>query len=305
MSTSKSPDKRPPITVIVGPTASGKSDLAIALAKQINGEVISADSRQVYRGMDIGTGKITREEMQGIPHHLIDIANPKIEYNVSHFLRDTQMTIATIEARGKRVIICGGSTFWIESLLFGLSLPPVAPDKAFREKWGTRSKDELMAYLKRLDPERAKTVDANNRMRILRAIEIAKTLGKVPSLTTNSSLPTTNYFVIGLSPPVEELNAKIRTRLKSWFKAGIIEEVKKLNRSGVSYDRLESFGLEYRALALHLQGKLTLPEVNATLPYDIIHYAKRQRSSLRRLEKRGLTIHWVTNADEALQLVVR
>ena len=294
-----------PIIVIVGPTASGKSDLAVAIAKKIHGEIISADSRQVYRGMDIGTGKITREAMQGIPHHLLDIENPKIEYNISHFLQDTGKAISDIESRGKRVIVCGGSTFWIEAFLFGMELPRVAPDKAFRAKWGERSKDELMAYLKRLDPERAKTVDANNRLRILRAIEIAKTLGKVPPLKiSNNQFPISNYFIIGLNPPVEELNGKIRTRLKARMKAGMLEEVKKLNRGGVSYERLESFGLEYRALARHLQGKLTLEEVNVTLPYDIIHYAKRQRSSLRRLEKRGAKINWAENSEQALKLVV-
>lgn len=292
-----------PIIIIVGPTASGKSDLAVNLAQKIDAEIISADSRQVYRGMDIGTGKITRDEMRGIRHHLLDIENPKIEYNVSHFLRDTEKAIADIEARDKRVIICGGSTFWIEALLFGMTLPTVPPDKVFRAKWGTRSKDELMAYLKRLDPERAKTVDSNNRMRILRAIEIAKTLGKVPPLQTDSTLELSRFKIIGLNPPVEELNQKIRTRLKARMKAGMVEEVKKLNRSGVSYERLESFGLEYRAIARHLQGKLTLEVVNETLSYDIIHYAKRQRSSLRRLEKRGATIHWVENPTEALTLL--
>lgn len=297
------PEAKPPLIVIVGPTASGKSDLAVALAKELNGEIISADSRQVYRGMDIGTGKITREAMQGVRHHLLDIENPKIEYNVSHFLRDTEIAIRDIESRGKRVIICGGSTFWIETLLFGMELPRVAPDKAFRAKWGDKSKAELLAYLKRLDPERAKTVDINNRLRILRAIEIAKALGKVPKLTDNPKPITDNFLIIGLNPPVEELNAKIRARLKARMKAGMLEEVKKLNRASVSYERLESFGLEYRALARHLQGKLTLDEINETLPYDIIHYAKRQRSSLRRLEKRGLTIHWVKDGADALKLL--
>lgn len=293
-----------PIIVIVGPTASGKSDLAVALARELNGEIISADSRQVYQGMDIGTGKITKKEQAGIRHHLLDIAHPKTEYNIAHFLQDTEKAIQDIESRGKRVIICGGSTFWIEALLFGMELPRVAPDKAFREKWGFKSKDELLAYLKRLDPERAKTVDTNNRMRILRAIEIAKSIGKVPKLAT-PTFDTNRFLIIGLNPPVEELNAKIRSRLKTRMKAGMLEEVKKLNRAGVSYDRLESFGLEYRALTRHLKGELTLAEVNETLPYDIIHYAKRQRSSLRRLEKRGLQIHWVTNATEALKLITK
>lgn len=292
-----------PIIVIVGPTASGKSDLAVAVAQAVGAEIISADSRQVYRGMDIGTGKIAAKEMQGVPHHLLDVENPKIEYNVSHFLRDCTATIDEIRSRGKRVVICGGTTFWIEALLLGLSLPPVAPDKAFREKWGERSKSELLAYLKRLDPERAKTVDANNRLRILRALEIARALGKVPQFTNNRQPTTDDFLVIGLNPPVEELNAKIRTRLKARMKAGMLDEVKRLNLAGVSYERLESFGLEYRALARHLQNKMTLDEVNETLPYDIIHYAKRQRSSLRRLEKRGVTIHWIKDASEALKLV--
>ncbi len=290
------------IIVIVGPTAAGKSDLAVALAERLNGEIISVDSRQVYRGMDIGTGKITREEMRGIRHHLIDIANPKIEYNVSHFLRDVTAAIQDIQSRGTQVIICGGSTFWIETLLFGINLPKVAPDKAFREKWGLKSKSELMGYLKRLDPERAKTVDNNNRLRILRAIEIAKALGKVPELP-QATFDIHRFTIIGLNPPVEELNQKIRTRLKARMKAGMLEEVIRLNRSGVSFERLESFGLEYRALTKHLQGKLTLDEVNETLPYDIIHYAKRQRSSLRRLEKRGAIIHWVQNAEAAHALL--
>lgn len=292
-----------PIIVIVGPTASGKSDLAVALAKTIGAEIISADSRQVYRGMDIGTGKINKKEMQGIPHHLLDIENPKVEYNISHFLRDATVAIEAIQARGKRVVICGGTTFWIEALLFGMELPSVAPDKAFREKWSGRSKTELYAYLKRLDPERAKVIDRDNHVRLLRAIEIAKALGKVPALRSNFKFQISNFQIIGLNPPVEELNQKIRVRLKARMKAGMLDEVKRLNRAGVSYERLESFGLEYRALAEHLQGKQTLDEVNETLPYDIIHYAKRQRSSLRRLEKKGLKIHWVKDATEAMKLL--
>lgn len=316
--------EKPPIIVIVGPTASGKSALAIALARELGGEIVSADSRQVYRGMDIGTGKVPRDKgarhpervegssknnalpfySQGIPHHLIDIANPKIEYNVSHFLADATTAIADIEARGKRVIICGGTTFWIESLLLGLQMPKVVPDKVFREKWGKKDAGELYGYLKRLDPERAKTIDKKNKVRLLRAIEIAKALGKVPPLSpTSYQLQATRYIVIGLNPPVEELNKKIRERLMGWMKAGLVNEVIKLNRSGISYERLESFGLEYRAVTRYIQKKITDAELYTNLPYDIIHYAKRQRSSLRRLEKQGVNIHWVEDSIEALNLV--
>ncbi len=294
--------EKPPIIVIVGPTASGKSNLAIVLARELGAEIISADSRQVYRGMDIGTGKVTREEQRQARHHLLDVANPKIEYNVSHFLKDATAAIADIEARGKRVILCGGTTFWIESLLLGIPLPKVVPDQAFREKWGRKEAGELYGYLKRLDPERAKTIDRQNKVRLLRAIEIAKALGKVPVIDPSLRPDLSRYVVIGLNPPVEELNKKIRERLMGWMKAGLVNEVIKLNRSGVSYERLESFGLEYRAVTRYIQKKITDTELYTELPYDIIHYAKRQRSSLRRLEKQGVKIHWVKDAAEALKI---
>lgn len=295
--------EKPPIIVIVGPTASGKSTLAIALAREIGAEIISADSRQVYRGMDLGTGKVTKEEQRQAQHHLIDIANPKIEYNVSHFLADAALAIADIEARGKRVIICGGTAFWIEALMLGLPLPKVVPDPVFREKWGKKDAGELYGYLKRLDPERAKTIDKQNKVRLLRAIEIAKALGKVPVINRSVLPELSRYIVIGLNPPVDELNRKIRERFMARMKAGMLEETVKLNRGGLSYERLESFGLEYRALIRFLQKKITDAELYTELPYDIIHYAKRQRSSLRRLEKQGVKIHWIKDANEALELV--
>ncbi len=295
--------EKPPIIVIVGPTASGKSALAIELARTIGAEIISADSRQVYRGMDIGTGKVTKEEQRQARHHLIDIANPKIEYNVSHFLADAAKAIADIEGRGKRVIICGGTTFWIESLMLGLPLPKVVPDPVFREKWGKKDAGELYGYLKRLDPERAKTIDKANKVRLLRAIEIAKALGKVPVIDRSALPDLSGYLVIGLNPPVEELNRKIRERFMARMKSGMLEETVKLNRGGLSYERLESFGLEYRALVRFLQKKITDAELYTELPYEIIHYAKRQRSSLRRLEKQGVKIHWIKDAAEALAIV--
>lgn len=295
--------KKPPIIVIVGPTASGKSALAISLAQTIGAEIISADSRQVYRRMDIGTGKVTPCEMRQVHHHLIDIENPKVEYNVSHFLRDATTAIADIEKRNKRVIICGGTTFWIEALLLGIQMPKVIPDKVFREKWGKKDTGELYGYLKRLDPQRAQSIDRKNKVRLLRAIEIAKALGSVPVIDHSILPDLSGYLVIGLNPPVEDLNKKIRERFMSWMKAGLVAEVTALNRSGVSYERLESFGLEYRSITKYLQKIITDAELYTDLPYEIIHYAKRQRSSLRRLEKRGVKIHWVQNSAEALTIV--
>lgn len=295
--------KKPPIIVITGPTASGKSALAIELARSIGAEIVSADSRQVYRGMDLGTGKVTKEEQRLARHHLIDIANPKVEYNVSHFLTDAMKAILDIESRGKRVIICGGTAFWIEALMLGLPLPKVVPDPAFREKWGQKDVGELYGYLKRLDPERAKTIDRKNKVRLLRAIEITRTLGKVPKIDRTTLPDLSRYIVIGINPPVDELNRKIRERFMDRMKAGMLEEAVRLNRAGLSYERLESFGLEYRALAEYLQKKITDTELYTELPQAIIHYAKRQRSSLRRLEKQGVKIHWIKDASEALAIV--
>ena len=295
--------KKPPIIVITGPTASGKSTLAIELARSIGAEIVSADSRQVYRGMDLGTGKVTKEEQRLARHHLIDIANPKVEYNVSHFLTDAMKAILDIESRGKRVIICGGTAFWIEALMLGLPLPKVVPDPAFREKWGQKDVGELYGYLKRLDPERAKTIDRKNKVRLLRAIEITRTLGKVPKIDRTTLPDLSRYIVIGINPPVDELNRKIRERFMDRMKAGMLEEAVRLNRAGLSYERLESFGLEYRALAEYLQKKITDTELSTELPQAILHYAKRQRSSLRRLEKQGVKIHWIKDASEALAIV--
>ena len=295
--------EKPSIIVIVGPTASGKSSLAITLARELGAEIVSADSRQVYRGMDIGTGKVTKEEQRQARHHLIDIETPKNEYNISHFLKDASEAIADIEARGKRVIICGGTTFWIEALMLDLPIPKVVPDMAFREKWGKKEAGELYGYLKRLDPDRAKVIDRKNKVRLLRAIEIAKALGKVPVIDRSTLPDLSRYIVIGLNPAVEELNKKIRERLMERMKSGMLDEAIKLNRGGLSYERMESFGLEYRALVRFLQKKITDAELYTELPYDIIHYAKRQRSSLRRLEKQGVQIHWIKDTAEALAIV--
>ena len=175
--------------------------------------------------------------------------------------------------------------------------------KAFREKWGKKEAGELYGYLKRLDPVRAKTIDRQNKVRLLRAIEIAKALGSVPVIDRSVLPDLSGYIVIGINPPVEELNKKIRERFMTRMKAGMLDEAIKLNRAGLSYERMESFGLEYRALVQFLQKKITDAELYTNLPYEIIHYAKRQRSSLRRLEKQGMKIHWIKDISEAGGLV--
>ncbi len=305
------------VIVIAGPTASGKSDLTIALAKKYDGEVISADSRQVYRGMDIGTGKVTRDlaedsrfkiqdsrfYSEGIRHHLIDVASPKRSYNVSHFVRDAEKAIADIRKRGKVPIVCGGTHFWIEALLIGNPLPAVKPDPTLRKKLGKLSTDELFAMLEEKDPARAKTIDVKNKIRLIRALEICETLGSVPAPATSYKLPATNYQIIALVPDKEILNERIKTRLLKRLDQGMIEEVDRLHTEGVSWQRLESFGLEYRYVALFLEKKISREEMLEKLETEIRQYAKRQLTFLRRLERSGLKVHWISDPEEATKII--
>jgi tRNA dimethylallyltransferase len=288
--------------VILGPTSSGKSDFAIRLAKEVDGEVVSVDSRQVYRGMDIGTGKVARDldtryknafYSEGIRHHLLDVASPKREYNVTHFLRDAKKAIADIEKRGKVPILCGGTAFWIEALLLGTSFPEVKPDKALRAKLDKLSAEELFEILGKKDPKRAATIDAKNKVRLIRALEIIESLGKVPSIRykiQDARYKSTKIFA--LSPPKEILHARIEKRLRDRLDQGMLDEVKRLREEGVSWKRLQGFGLEYRWCARYLQGKISREAMEAELLKESKHYAKRQLTFLRRLEREGLDMEW-------------
>lgn len=279
-------EQKPKILVIVGPTASGKSTLAVKLAKRFDGEVISADSRQVYRGMDIGTGKITQKEMCGIPHHLLSVASPKNTYTASDYVRDAKRAMRSVLRRHKLPIICGGTGFYVSALVDGLTLPDAPPDPTLRKRLEGKSVDELFERLRRLDPVTASRIDRRNPRRLIRAIEIARTLGKVPSLVRNTHY---NPLFIGVTLPKEELNLCIHQRLIARMNQGMLDEVRKLIKSGVSVLRMEELGLEYRFCARHLNGLLTKEELLTQLEYAIKQYAKRQHTWFRK-EKR---IHWV------------
>jgi tRNA dimethylallyltransferase len=335
---------------IIGPTASGKSDLAIAIAKQCDGEIISADSRQVYRGMDKGTGKVNRDPSashpelaegsprsdwdsstrrltqndtyisEGIRHHLIDVASPRREYNISHFLRDAKKVIADIEKRGKLPVICGGTHFWIQALINGETLPQVKPNKKLRAQLEKKSTEELFRMLEEKDLERTKTIDAKNPYRLIRALEIIASLGKVPALGSHPELvegsprsdwdsstqrltQNDNSLIIAINPPKQVLRERIQTRLEKRFAEGMIEEVRNLRADGISWKRLESFGLEYRFIALFLQEKISEGEMREKLFFEIWHYAKRQLSFIRHMSEGGIRIHWIENDAEALPLI--
>lgn len=283
---SKKAITKPLIYVIVGPTASGKTAYSIKLAKKVNGEIISADSRQVYRGLDIGSGKVTKREMTGIPHHLLDVANPKKVFTVADYKKLANKKIKEVLGRGKTPIIVGGTGFYIQAIVDNLILPEVKPNKKLRAELAKKKPTELFALLKKLDSARAKTIDQKNPVRLIRAIEIAKKLGKVPLLRQGSEGQALYEFeIIGIKIDQKELNEKIYKRLLTRLKHGMITEVKKLHRQGVPWKRLESFGLEYRYLALFLQNKISRDEMEKQLYQEIVKYSKRQMTWFKRDER--------------------
>lgn len=280
--------KKPKIVVVVGPTASGKSALAIKIAKNFGGEIISADSRQIYRGMDIGAGKVTKAEQKQAKHWLIDIISPKTNFSAAKFKKMADKKIREALKRGKLPIIVGGTGFWIKAIVDNVKFPEVDPDWKLRKKLSEKSTDMIFKMLQNLDPDRAAKIDPYNKVRLIRAIEIAKALGKVPRL---KSAPKYNTIQIGVSWPKEALSQRIKIRLDKRFKQGMTKEVEKLHKQSVSWKRLENFGLEYRWIAKYLQGKMILEEMKKKLFVEIKNYAKRQMTWFRK-DKR---IHWIKN----------
>ena len=301
------------VIAVVGPTASGKSEMAVKLAKRFHGQVISADSRQVYKGMDIGSGKVeplVNGKYKGIPHWAIDIVSPKAQYSVSKFQSYGKKKIQEINNNKQIPIICGGTGQWIDSLIYGHIIPKVKPNVKLRLELEKKSVGELFVQLQNLDPDRAKTIDSKNPRRLIRALEIVLATGKpVPQVNQNSKY---DCLWIGVVPLLEKegsgevlklidlskLHQNIDKRLKQRLSSGIIDEVKKLHASGVSWKHLEEFGLEYKYCALYLQNKLELSEMKKLLAIAIKQYAKRQLTWF----KRNKNIHWVETEAKALQL---
>lgn len=244
--------KKSKIIVILGQTATGKSNLAVKIALRLRsgpsvqkrgGEIISADSRQVYKGLDIGTGKITKKEMKGIPHHMLDIANPKNKFTVAEYKKLAENKIKEIIARGKTPIICGGTGFYIDAITKGIVFPEVPPNIKLRKQLTKKSEIALFIVLKKLDPERAKNIDLKNKVRLIRAIEISKALGKVPPITKET--PPYKFIKIGLYLPPDKLKKKVEKRVKKMFQNGLLNEIKKIKKAGVSNKRLSELGFEY------------------------------------------------------------
>ena len=231
------------IIVILGQTATGKSNLAVKIAKKISGEIISADSRQVYKGLNIGTGKITKGEMKSVPHHLLDVANPKRKFTVSEYKKLVEEKIKEIIFRDKVPIICGGTGFYLDAITKGVIFPEVPPNNKLRKTLEKKTALALFKMLIKLDINRAKSIDKYNKVRLIRAIEIVKALGKVPRIT--EKIPPYEFVKIGLYLPPNILKKKIETRVAGMFQKGLLKEIKKLKKGRVFNKRLKELGFEY------------------------------------------------------------
>jgi len=286
------------VVVIVGPTASGKSTLGVRLAKKFKGEIISADSRQAYKGMDIGSGKIRQKEMMGIPHHLLDVANPKRRFTVAQYQKLALKAIRQIHTRRSLPLLVGGSPFYIYAVINGIVIPKVKPDAKLRAELEKMSREQLYMRLQKLDPQRAQTIEKRNKRRLIRALEIVIITGKPVPKLRKKKLPF-EVIMIGIRKSSAELKKLIHNRLQRRLKEGMINEVRTLRRSGVSWKRLEEFGLEYKFVAQYLEGKISKQEMIDSLEREILQFARRQMTWFKKDER----IHWIKNYIEAEKLM--
>ncbi len=272
------------VIVVCGPTATGKSDLAVFIAKKIGGEIISADSRQVYRGLNLGSGKITKKEMQGVPHYMLDVEDPKKTYTVDKFKKQALIISKEIIKKNKTPIICGGTGMYIDALVDGIEYPQVFPDKKLRKELSTYTTEKLFEKLMKLDKNRAEQLKNDNggefnKARIIRAIEIATKIGSVPPLVRNANF---NTIFIGLDFDDKTIKERILLRIKARMKRGMLAEARNLHKNGLSFKRMHELGLEYGHLASVLEGKISKEEFEQVLANDIWHFVKRQRTWFKR-----------------------
>ena len=283
--------------VITGPTASGKTSKAVALARAIDAEIISADSRQVYRGMDIGTGK-DLDEYGDVPYHLIDICDAGYKYNLYQYLRDYRAAYSDIRSRGKRVVLCGGTGLYVESVLKGIQLPEVPENKELRNRLEGKSLDELTAMLSAMK-QLHNTTDVDTCKRAIRAIEIQTFYQEHPELEANTQPhPVDNAVIVGVDIDVENRRRRITERLKMRLDAGMVDEIRLLIDSGVPAEDLIYYGLEYKFVTQYVIGELDYNEMFRLLEIAIHQFAKRQMTWFRGMERRGFAINWINwNVD--------
>lgn len=280
------------LIVILGPTASGKTHRAVSLARAIDGEIISADSRQVYSGMDIGTGKDI-DEYGDVPYHLIDICPAGYKYNLYEYLRDFDHVFADIKKRGKNAILCGGTGLYIESVLNGLKLPEVPENKELRDELSAYSLEELTKMLAAMKSMH-NTTDVDNKKRAIRAIEIQTYYNAHPQAAAAAQPhPISDALIIGIDIDREVRRQRISHRLDARLLAGMVNEIQELISSGVKPEDLSYYGLEYKFVTAYVTGKISKEEMHDMLEIAIHQFAKRQMTWFRGMERRGFKINWL------------
>lgn len=292
------------LITILGPTASGKTSVAVKLAAQIDAEIISADSRQVYRRMDLGTGKDIDEYTingKNIPYHLIDIVEPGTKYNVYEYQKDFLKAYNDIRKRGKKVIVCGGTGLYLESILRSYRLSPVPQNEELRNRLKNKTLEELTYILKQYKSLH-NTTDVDSAQRAIRAIEIADYYQHTP--IDDRPFPTLTSFNIGIDVDRETRRERITARLKQRLNNGMVDEVRALLNEGISPENLIYYGLEYKYLTLYVIGELTYDEMFKQLEIAIHQFAKRQMTWFRGMEKRGVPIHWMKAEEISPQVIV-
>lgn len=282
------------LIVITGPTATGKTARAVELAQSLNGEIVSADSRQVYRDMDLGTGK-DLQEYKDVAYHLIDICEAGEKYNLHRYIKDFRNAVEDISKRERRVIVCGGSGMYLENALSGISLPEVAPNYELRERLSSYSLEELTRILQSTK-NLHNTTDIDTPQRAIRAIEIEEYYKAHPEEARSSQRGIAVPFdalIIGIDVPRDVRRARITKRLKDRLEQGMVEEVEKLLSKGLDPESLIYYGLEYKYLTLFVTGRISYEEMFRSLETAIHQFAKRQMTWFRGMERRGFTIHWL------------
>jgi tRNA dimethylallyltransferase len=287
------------LIVVLGPTASGKTELAVRLARSIDGEIISADSRQVYRGMDLGTGKDLSEYSHGgvhVPFHLIDILDPQEEFSVFVFRRLFYKTFQEIHNRGHVPLLVGGTGLYLDAVIRNYAMPAVPENQTLREALAGEGMESLRRRLLISCTSIHNSTNLLNRARIMRAIEIAEFMKDNPHETGISV--SINPVILGIRCQRAILHQRITDRLESRLAAGMIEEVQRLHENGTDWKRIDSFGLEYRYIGLYLQGAMTREAMAHILNVRIRQFAKRQETWFRHMEKNGVLIHWIDSKEE-------
>ena len=288
------------LIVILGPTASGKTKLAVDLAKRIDAEIISADSRQVYQSLNIGSGK-DLEEYGEIPYHLIDIVHPSEQYSVFHFQEDFQRIFGNINSRGKKAILCGGTGFYIQAALKGFEWSAVPPNQKLRIELESENIESLRSLLATKTLPRDFKVDLKSKKRVIRAIEIANYNQEISQRVERKNCTLINSRVFGILLPVELRRQMITDRLNYRLKIGLWQEVENLSQS-LSAEKLKWFGLEYKYLTEALNNPDRKDFYTKKLETEIHRFAKRQMTFFRKLEKDGFNIHWLDGAQNTVNM---